>query len=122
MKIKLYVVIHLELKLIQLGFSSKCDCNTYQEELRRHAMGSNIAGKIANLGIISLVYLIMLDEGKVEFPKSKFQYTNSLSADLAKMYKQMCSLFLAHHLWQAVILYSEKAGIRARANCQKAES
>lgn len=46
---------------------------------------------------------------------------NSLSADLARMYKQMCSPFLAHHLWQAVTPCSEKAGIRARANCQKAE-
>lgn len=33
----------------------------------------------------------------------------------------MCSPFLAHHLWQAMTLYSEKAGIIARANCQKAE-
>lgn len=33
----------------------------------------------------------------------------------------MCSPFLAHHLWQAVTLYYEKAGVRARANCQKAE-
>lgn len=37
------------------------------------------------------------------------------------MWKQMCSPVLAHHLWQAVTLYYEKAGVRARANCQKAE-
>lgn len=33
----------------------------------------------------------------------------------------MCSPFLAHHLWQTVTSYYEKAEVRARANCQKAE-
>lgn len=35
-------------------------------------MGSSKAGKMASLGIISLVYSIMLDEGEVESPKVDF--------------------------------------------------
>ena len=35
-------------------------------------MGSSTGGKIASLGIISLVYLIILDEGKVASQKINF--------------------------------------------------
>lgn len=93
-------------------------------QLRRKLEDATVSStdvKTAHLDIISLVYLMILDacEGKVESPKTNNVNQSSRCWPSQDAQADVLS-FLANHLWQADT-YSEEAGIRARANCQKAE-
>lgn len=114
---------HLELKKIK--FQSALDfVSVILMHIRRNwedVTSSSTGIKTAHLEIISLVYLMILDacEGKVESPKTNNVNQSSCCRPSQDAQADVLS-FLANHLWQ-VDTCSEKAGIRARANCQKAE-